>query len=36
MQVKKYPKFDLGRNSILFFQIGMIVMLFIRMEDCAN
>jgi protein TonB len=29
MQVKKYPKFDLGRNSILFFQIGMIVMLFI-------
>ena len=29
MQVKKYPKFDLGRNSTLFFQIGMIVMLFI-------
>jgi protein TonB len=29
MQVKKSPKFDLGRNSILFFQIGMIVMLFI-------
>jgi protein TonB len=29
MQVKKYPRFDLGRNSTLFFQIGMIVMLFV-------
>ena len=32
MQVKKYPKFDLGRNSTLFFQIGMIVMLFISWQ----
>lgn len=32
MQVKKYPKFDLGRNSILFFQIGMIVMLFLSWQ----
>lgn len=32
MQVKKYPKFDLGRNSTLFFQIGMIVMLLISWQ----
>lgn len=32
MQVKKYPKFDLGRNSTLFFQIGMIVMLVISWQ----
>ena len=32
MQVKKYPKFDLGRNSTLFFQIGMIVMLFVSWQ----
>jgi protein TonB len=32
MQVKKYPKFDLGRNSMLFFQIGMIVMLFVSWQ----
>ena len=32
MQIKKYPKFDLGRNSTLFFQIGMIVMLVISWQ----
>tara|TARA_R110002072_G_scaffold142804_4_gene288369 strand:+ start:21913 stop:22644 length:732 start_codon:yes stop_codon:yes gene_type:complete len=29
MEIKKNPKFDLGRNSVIFFQIGMIFMLFI-------
>ena len=32
MQIKKYSKFDLGRNSMLFFQIGMIVMLVISWQ----
>jgi protein TonB len=32
MKVKKYPKFDLGRNSTLFFQIGMIIMLVISWQ----
>ena len=32
MEVKKYPKFDLDRNSMLFFQIGMIVMLFLSWQ----
>lgn len=27
MQVKKYPKADLGRASIIFFQIGLIIVL---------
>jgi protein TonB len=29
MEIKKYPKVDLSRNSILFFQLGIIIMLFI-------
>lgn len=29
MEIKKYPKVDLSRNSILFFQFGVIIMLFI-------
>lgn len=28
MEIKKNPKFDLGRNSLIFFQVGLIVMLF--------
>lgn len=28
MEIKKNPKYDLRRSSIIFFQIGMIVMLF--------
>ena len=32
MEIKKNPKFDLGRNSIIFFQIGMIFMLFITWQ----
>jgi protein TonB len=29
MEIKKNANYDLGKKSILFFQIGMIVMLFI-------
>ncbi len=32
MQVKKNPKYDLDRKSIRFFQIGMIVMLFLSWQ----
>ncbi|MCW9038364.1 energy transducer TonB [Altibacter sp.] len=32
MEIKKNPSFDLGRRSLLFFQIGMIVMLFITWQ----
>ena len=28
MEIKKNPKYDLRRSSIIFFQIGMILMLF--------
>ena len=29
MEPKKNPKKDLGRRSVLFFQLGLILMLFI-------
>ena len=32
MEVKKNPKADLGRRSLLFFQLGMIVMLFVTWQ----
>jgi len=32
MEVKKNPKFDLGRNSLIFFQIGIIFMLFVSWQ----
>jgi len=32
MEIKKNPKADLGRRSLLFFQLGMIVMLFITWQ----
>ena len=32
MQVKKNPKYDLGRRSLFFFQLGMIVMLFLTWQ----
>ena len=32
MEVKKNPKFDLGKRSMIFFQIGMIFMLFLTWQ----
>lgn len=32
MEVKKYPKADLGRRSLLFFQLGIIIMLLITWQ----
>lgn len=32
MQIKKSPKYDLGRNSVFFFQLGMIIMLFLTWQ----
>ncbi|RMA65686.1 energy transducer TonB [Ulvibacter antarcticus] len=32
MEIKKNPKFDLGKSSLIFFQIGMILMLFITWQ----
>lgn len=32
MQVKKNPKADVGRKSMLFFQIGLVVMLFLAWQ----
>jgi len=36
MELKKNPKFDLNRRSMIFFQLGMILMLFITWRAIEN
>ncbi|MFK5983006.1 MAG: energy transducer TonB [Flavobacteriaceae bacterium] len=36
MELKKNPKFDLNRRSMIFFQLGMVLMLFITWRAIEN